>query len=490
MSALSIRLRLALLYSLVLGLSLVATDLLVYFGLERYLASQLDQALAAQAAEIAGITRVETNITIGGLRLVSVVLPDLDVFSSAGLYVQAVNRNGQLQSRSANLGQAQIPASPAALTAALAGAERYDTVTVGTTRLRLVYAPLRLAGDVVGVLILARSRLDLDTTLTQLRLSLTVIGLMSLALAGPGGWWLARVALRPIDRLTRAARAIGEQRDFTRRVAEVRPGDEVGRLATTFNTMLAELQSAHAELAQALEIEQRFVADASHELRTPLATIRGNLELLQRIEDLDPTDREAALADALAETDRLARLVADLLTLARADAGLHLELSPVRLDELLRDGYRQARLLALPREQRVALTNPPPTTVRGNTDTLRQLILILVDNAMKYGSDGGEIRLALTSADGLARLAVSDDGPGVAPEHLRHLFERFYRADRARGGGGTGLGLAIAKWIVDEHGGRLEIRSELERGSTFTVELPLKRGPGHSSPGTAGLPAH
>jgi signal transduction histidine kinase len=471
MSALSIRLRLAVLYTLVLGLSLVMTDLLVYFGLERYLASQLDQALAAQAAEIAGITRVETNITIGGVRLLGVVLPNLDVFSSAGLYVEAVNRNGQLQARSANLDQAQIPAGPVALAAALAGAERYETVTIGSTRLRLVYAPLRVDGDVVGALILARSRLDLDSTLAQLRVSLTLIGLLSLALAGLSGWWLARAALRPIDRLTRAARAIGEQRDFTRRVAEVRTGDEVGRLATTFNAMLAELESAHAELAQALEIEQRFVADASHELRTPLATIRGNIELLQRVEDLAPADREAALADALAETDRLARLVADLLTLARADAGLHLELRPVRLDELLRDVYRQARLLALSREQRVALADSPPITVHGNADALRQLLLVLVDNAVKYGPDGGEIRLALTSGGSRACLTVSDDGPGVAPEHQWHLFERFYRADQARAGGGTGLGLAIAKWIVDEHGGQIKVDSGAGGGSTFTVEL-------------------
>lgn len=487
--AFSIRLRLALLYTAVFGLSLLATDVLVYLGLERYLASELDRSLTTQAVEIAGTTRVESGFVLG-VRTLNVVLPDLDVFAAPGLYVQVVDRGGQVRARSGNLGQAQLPVSPAALVAALDGEDRFETVTIGETRLRSYYRPLRLGSDVVGVLQVARSRHDLDAALGQLQLVFGAIGAVSLLAASLAGFGMARVALRPIDRLTRAARAIGEARDFTRRVSVDGTSDEVGRLAATFNEMLGQLQAAHAELTQALAAEQRFVADASHELRTPLATIRANLELIQRVDDLSASDREAALADALAEVERLGRLVADLLTLARADAGLHLQRQPVRLDTILHDTHRQARWLALAREQRVVLVKTAETWVEGNADALRQLLLILVDNALKYSPDGGEVRLSLRRDGGMVRLIVSDDGEGIAPEDVPHIFERFYRADRARTGSGTGLGLAIARWIVDEHGGTIAVESQPGRGSTFTVTLAAISAPSTTpGPASSGDPA-
>jgi signal transduction histidine kinase len=263
--------------------------------------------------------------------------------------------------------------------------------------------------------------------------------------------------------------------------------DEVTRLAVTFNQMRAQLQAAYEEQEYTLASQRRFVADASHELRTPLATIRTNLELLQRAgDDLPPADRDEALADAIAEIQRLSRLVGDLLTLARVDSGLRLERhDEIEVGRLVRDVYRQARLMALPREHAVTADSIEEATVLGDADYLKELLLVLVDNAIQYTPDGGEIHLgarrqACSDEGGGDEVvvSVSDNGMGVDAEDLAHLFERFYRADSARHrdtgtSGGTGLGLSIAQWIAEEHHGRIEVQSEPGRGSTFTVRLPI-----------------
>jgi signal transduction histidine kinase len=257
------------------------------------------------------------------------------------------------------------------------------------------------------------------------------------------------------------------------------PRDEVERLATTFNEMLAELQEAYQEQEQTLASQRRFVADASHELRTPLSTIRTNIELLQRAGDeLDPADHDEALVDSLAEIERLSRLVGDLLTLARVDSGLRLERrDEIAVDRLVRDMYRQARLLALPHEHTVVAEPVEEAVVLGEADYLKELLLILVDNAVSYTPDGGHIRLSVQASGDEVRIAVADNGVGIDAADVPHLFERFYRADTARvraagSNRGTGLGLSIAHWIADEHGGRIEVESSPGRGSTFTIVLP------------------
>jgi signal transduction histidine kinase len=480
---LSIRWRLALLYTIVLALCLLASDLLVYVALQRFLMSETDESLASQAQEIAGTTRIQA---VGGPSNVGlfVLPPDIDVFSSPGVFVQVLNQRGEVEVVSANMSGRTLPVSESALERAHAGVPSYETIFLESTPARIYYYPLNypptIRGELVGVVQVGRSLRDIEATLGRLRLSFAAIGVLSLIVATLGGWWLARTALRPIDRLTRDAHAIGESRDFGRRVADLEPRDEVGRLATTFNEMLGQLQEAYDELEATLAAQQRFVADASHELRTPLATVRTNLELLQRAGDsLAFDDREEAMADAVAEIERLSRLVASLLTLARVDSGLRLERrEAVAVDRLVRDVYRQARLMALPREQRVVLDEVVDADVEGDPDYLKELLLILVDNAVSYTPEGGEVRLRATRENGWIRTAVSDTGIGIDPVDVPRLFERFYRADQARARGemstrgGTGLGLSIAKWIVDEHGGAIRVESQVGRGSTFEVELP------------------
>jgi len=480
-----IRWRLSLLYTFILTLSLVAADTIVYLALLRYLTQEVDENLAAQAQEISGTTGLLVGPGTGPIRP-SIGLPNINVFSSPGVSVQVIDLDGGVVRRSESLGERTFPVNPQAMQVAIAGGSFVETVSVDEAPFRVHYAPLDppfLRGNVAGVLQIARSLRDVELTLARLRVFFVVIGFLSVLLAAIGGWWLARVALRPIDRLTRDAHAIGDSRDFGRRVAAPRgesPRDEVERLATTFNEMLEQLQGAYDEQEHTLASQRRFVADASHELRTPLSTIRTNLELLQRAGDtLDATDRDEATADSLAEVERLSRLVGDLLTLARVDSGLRLERrDEVRVDRLVRDIYRQARLLALPHEHTVVAEPIEEAVVVGDADYLKELLLILVDNAVSYTPDGGQIRLSAERADYEVRVAVADNGVGIDAADVPHLFERFYRADRARvrsagSSGGTGLGLSIAQWIVDQHGGRIEVDTAPGRGSTFIVRLPL-----------------
>src|SRR5690242_1203596 len=234
--------------------------------------------------------------------------------------------------------------------------------------------------------------------------------------------------------------------------------------------MLGHIQAAYHQIEDALQAQRRFVADASHELRTPLTTIRGNIGLLSLASEVSSEDRREALQDMSSEAERMSRLVGNLLVLARADAGLHIEKQPVHVQDIMQEVYRQARVLS--DGVRLRLDEPQPAQVEGSPDYLKQLLLILVDNALKNTPPGGEVRLADPIENGYVRLTVQDTGKGIPADALPHIFERFYQADKSRTGGGTGLGLAIAKWIAEEHGGHIEAQSELGAGSTFTVWLP------------------
>jgi signal transduction histidine kinase len=221
------------------------------------------------------------------------------------------------------------------------------------------------------------------------------------------------------------------------------------------------------QLQDSFESQRRFVADASHELRTPLTTIQGNAGLLARGPAVTDEVRRAAAADISAETSRMTRLVDRMLTLARADSGLKLELAPLELGPVVLEVCRQAQTVH-PERELVTVSNA--ATIAGDEDAIRQLIWILLDNAMRYARS--RVSVTLTREGEWARLTVADDGPGIAPEEREHVFERFYRSDRSRTGQGAGLGLSIARWIVDQHGGRILAGEGPEGGAAMCVDLP------------------
>jgi len=336
-------------------------------------------------------------------------------------------------------------------------------------RWRTYFEPIRSGTTIVGYIEAITSLGRVDDSIKAIQELFWATGLFGMFIALGGSLLVSAQTLRPIGKMGRTAQLIALSHDFSQRIETPRRLDELGHLAVTFNNMLKSLEEAYCT-------QQRFIADASHELRAPLTAIQGNLELLHRQQNvMTATDKAEALTEASRETARLARLVSDLLVLARADAGVNLTRQSVSLDEVVLEIFNQARHLA--RGQRFVLKPFEPISIAGDEDRLKQLLLILLDNALKYTPPEGQVTLGLKRLDKAkeAQITVSDTGVGISATDLPHVFERFYQADpaRSRDPGGTGLGLPIAKWITEQHGGRIEISSEPGKGTTIVVCLPL-----------------
>ena len=285
---------------------------------------------------------------------------------------------------------------------------------------------------------------------------------------GLGGWLLTRKALGPLARMAEHARRITAER-LDERLAPEHSGVELDLLREAFNETLARLERSFDQL-------RRFTADASHELRTPLTALRSVGEVALRSER-SPEEYQEVIGTMLEEADRLTRLSEELLSLARAEAGAaHLKLEDLDLSAVAADVVERLSVLAEEKGQSLVADLAAGLRVRGDRLALRQALLNLVDNAIKYAPEGTEI--AVRSRGGLAEavVEVSDAGPGIAPEHRARVFERFYRVDpsRSREMGGTGLGLSLVKWAAEAHGGRVELESEPGQGSTFRIVLPFE----------------
>ncbi len=347
----------------------------------------------------------------------------------------------------------------------------FGLIESGLERWRIYVLPVdasmladgRVARFVVGTAPL----LELDMSLRRVWRFMMLIAVMGNLITFATGWLLAGRALRPVLMLTEAAGTIARSGAFAQRVPADMPRDELGRLAETFNEMLERLERSHA--AQA-----RFVSDASHELRAPLTVIQANLELLEHRPEMSAAEREDAIRAAHAETARLVRLVADLLVLARADTGVPMRHDAVEVDRIVVAVLDEARLIAPHR--RISIGTLDPAVVAGDADRIKQLVLNLVENALKYTPADGRITVALRRTGLIAEIEVRDTGIGIPAADLPHVFERFYRADpaRTRDAGGTGLGLSIALWIARQHGGEIALASEPGRGTVATVRLPVR----------------
>lgn len=311
----------------------------------------------------------------------------------------------------------------------------------------------------------------LDTYAQNLAETLIKIVLFSVFAVLVIGWLLASSALRPIDRMIRAAADITQSHDLSRRVRMQPSQDELGRLANTFNEMLSSLEKAWKS-------QQRFVADASHELRAPLTVMRGNLELLNRFSNLDHIERNEMLGDINREATRLTNLVEDLLLLARSDAGIQLSKQPVNLYDAVANAVRDATHLS--KNHHLTLSSRGHSfTVLGDDDRLKQLTLILLDNAIRYSPAQSTIYVNIGQDRNFVIVSIRDSGKGINPVDKLHIFERFYRADPARQremshtGSGTGIGLSIAKWITEQYNAHLWVDQTGPKGTTFCFSFPL-----------------
>ncbi|MBO9539286.1 HAMP domain-containing protein [bacterium] len=386
-------------------------------------------------------------------------------FSDDGLYVQIAGPDGRPLNKSPNLGNQQFPLPP------VAGFREIDLPLPHlfySPRILLVTRPLLLAGKQVGWIQVGYPLEEIKRTLHEFRTYELAGWAFALLLALGVGYLFAGRVLAPVSAITDEVNS-WMPTDIHRRlpVGGARR-DELGKLTQTFNRLFDRLQAS-------FEMERRFVADASHELKSPLTAIRGHLQLIQRLGAARPEECERWAGTAIAEVDRLSRLVNDLLVLARTDEGLHAaDFAPLDLGQLLKgiaDHYE-------PLFPRLAVRAPiPELWVVGSDDRLRQVLVNLIDNALRATQQGGEVRLSLESEADEAILRVADAGVGIAPEAIAKLFDRFYRVDdaRSRDSGGSGLGLAITSAIVTTHGGTIQVASEVGRGTTFTVRLPLSK---------------
>jgi heavy metal sensor kinase len=352
------------------------------------------------------------------------------------------------------------------LRAALAGQTTLSEVPLTRGRLMQMVSPLTFNEKVVGVLVVSQPLRTVDRALDTLVTVLIVAGGIMLVLTSFGFAAITRRGLRPIDAIASTAEQIVRAEDLSRRIPVANPSDELGRLATITNDLLARMEAL-------FNTQRRLSADVSHELRTPLAAMRGNLEVLRRGAMNNPELLSESLGDLEREVSRLTRLVNDLLLLAQSEAGVQMRQEPVELDTLVLEVFRELRPLA--EHVKLQIGSEDQATVIGDRDRLKQALLNLAYNAVQHTPAGGTVTLNLERVGREAAMAVSDTGEGIAPDAMPHIFERFYRADKARvrKGGGAGIGLAIVKWIAEAHHGTVDVRSTLGEGSTFTVWLPL-----------------
>ncbi len=472
---LGIRLQLMLWYTAVFAALLLFTGAFFYQHLEHSLEASLDSTLQVRAQQIAGgIVLTGGTVTV---RDVTGDLPGFDanpndqrlspVDVNNGALVRLLDAHGKLLHQTPAFRALRVPAESVAQP--LQGTAWQGTVTSSDGQeVRLFSRALTENGQLFAVIQVGESLVQLHTLLHKLVGELLVVGLLVLLACALGSYWLAARAFAPIQRLAATARAI-KAGDLRSRVTVPTARDEVQYLALTLNEMIDSLD-------QAFSRQRRFVADASHELRTPVAVIRNKTDVAL-LGASTQQDYVTVLQGINAEAERLGNLISDLLALARGDEGrTQFERESVRLDLLAGAVAANGEPLAAERAITLEVQAPRPVTILGDEARLIQVVMNLLENAVHYTHPGGRVTVVVEARKNQARLAVRDTGIGIEPEHLPHIFERFYRVDparRHRGGSSSGLGLSIVEWVVRAHGGAVAVESQLGQGSCFTVTLPL-----------------
>jgi two-component system OmpR family sensor kinase len=449
----SLRLRLNLVYTTLLGGSILLFGALVYFLVSYILLQQVDATLLDSANQLWSRLRVTTAGQFDPRSISGFT-------TTENLYIEVWGKNNTIQ-----IARPPILQTPLDEKGRLAGQLVTDYANVNGIHMRVLSVPLETERGPVGVLQVGISLATLDETQTTLVRVLVLLAAIAMILSILAATFLTGRALAPLSTMTQVATQITRADDLSRRIpSSSNPDDEVGQLIQTINDLLERLE-------QLFTMQRRFLADVSHELRTPLTAIKGNVGLIRKL-GVD----EESLEGIEQEVDRLTRMVGDLLLLAQAESGqVPFDMAPIELDSILMEVFQQMKILAGER-QKVLLTDIDQIVIRGDRDRIKQVLLNLVGNAIQYTPNGGTISLALSRVSDRARLSVSDTGPGIPPDDLPHIFERFYRGEKSRhrgSQGGFGLGLSIAYWIIRNHEGDIEVTSMEGKGTTFTVWLPI-----------------
>ena len=457
----SIRFRLTCWYSAILAVALIGFSGILY-GFVRYQSlHHHDDSLRSVAADVVSILSRQPDC----VHLTPGQMSDLGRLDRLVL-LHELEGMGQVFYHSPGLDPAFLPRTEAEVQQLLSEPESFRTVKTPGRMLRVYSLRYRTQSGRLGAVRVVDSLGNLEESFGTLRWSLFFLIPLSMLIAGSGGYWLANRALRPVDHLIRLAREI-EATNLSRRLPAPRTQDELGRLVDTFNQMISRLEGA-------FELMRRFTADASHQLQTPLTVMRSTVEVaIER--PRTPENYRRILADIHEEILRMSRLVGDLLLLARADAGsLEFQRGAIQLDELIAEAVDAMRPLAEARGVDLRLDLHEKLRIAGDERWLREMLHNLIDNAIKYTTTPGEVRVALARRDEMAVLQVMDDGPGVPPGEQIRVFERFYRSTTSsNGSAGAGLGLSIALWIARSHGGDIRVQSRQGNESTFEVTLPI-----------------
>lgn len=457
----TLRARLALLYTAIVVGILLLFGVAVYLSVSISLTNEIEQSLRNSASRVLPLVYVSDQ---GELSVN--VTPDIEF--AADTFIQVWDRENQLRANSANVRNLTQPLDPASLNASKPISNDVLLKTESDEiYLRVLTVPLVLGDRPIGAIQIGASLAIVDATQESLVIVLIIGTLISILIAGLASAISSQQALAPLEDVTETALQITRADDLSRRIPYTGPpNDEIGQLIHAFNQTLGRLENL-------FNTQRRFLADVGHELRTPLTVIKGNIDLMKMMKELD----EESVESIESEVERMTRLVGDLLLLSQAESGklpLHLQL--IELDTLLIEVLGQMRVIAKDKVT-LQLGEMDQVQVCADKDKLKQVFVNLVQNAIHYTPRGGKVVVSLRKSDHQALVSVSDNGPGISPQDLPYIFERFYRGEKARtrskDGKGFGLGLSIAYWIVKNHDGSIEVDSKPGEGTTFRVHLPM-----------------
>ncbi len=479
----SLRFKLTLWYVFILGILLTSFSTFLYFTLSKSLYRDVDNKLKSLAEIVA--SESSSPLSKFSFGTIDQALEASMNLKPIGKFIQVLDESGNIGRKSDNLRNVQLPISLNALKNASRGLITFETNrTVENTPLRIMTFPVVENSHVTKIVQIASSLEGVEDALNKLFLILIITVPSTLILASLGGQFLAHKALKPVDNITQTARMITSQ-NLNQRINPPRVKDEISRLIETFNEMISRLDQSFRQMKQ-------FSSDASHELKTPLTILKGEVEVMLRRERTSQ-EYQQTLKSNLEEINRMSQIVEDLLTLSKADTGeIRLNKEDIDLSEILNEVVTQMDKLAKSKNLRLSASNHHQGIhIFGDALRLRELFINLIENGIKYTEEGGSIQIRMQKEYPLptrdqsdqgerekgefVKIVVSDTGIGIAKEDQERIFDRFFRVDKARSReqGGSGLGLSICKWIVEAHQGKIEVESELGKGSSFVVRLPL-----------------
>jgi heavy metal sensor kinase len=478
----SLRFKLTLWYVLILGILLISFSTFLYFTLSNSLHRDVDNKLRSLAELVS--SESSSPLSKFGFGNIDQALETSMNLRPIGKFIQVLDESGNIGRKSENLKNIQLPIGLSALKNASRGLITFETNrSITNTPLRIITFPVVENNHVTKIVQIASSLEEVEDALNTLFIILIITVPLALMVASLGGQFLAHKALKPVDDITQTARMITSQ-NLNQRITPLKVKDEISRLIETFNGMISRLDQSFRKIKQ-------FSSDASHELKTPLTILKGEVEVMLRKERTQQ-EYQQTLKSNLEEINRMSQIVEDLLLLSRADTGqIALDKGDINLAEILREVVAQMDMLA--RSKGLALSasnNHQDIHILGDALRIRELLINLIDNGIKYTEAGGSVHVRLQEefpaavryqsdrsgkeGERFVKIVVSDTGIGISKDDQEKIFDRFFRVDKARSReqGGSGLGLSICKWIVEAHRGEIGVESELGKGSSFIVKLP------------------